>query len=176
MTGSKVAIVTGGSRGIGRAVVERLASDGVSVAITYSTSSEAAQEMVRTVRRGGGRAVAIRADVSDTDQVKALFEHTESGFGGVDIVVAAAGIMRPALMVEATDTDFSEHVEVNIRGTFNALREAARRVRDGGRIITFSSTTLALNAPGYGITTPPRARSKGSPGSWPRSWARAESR
>ncbi len=151
MTGSKVAIVTGGSRGIGRAVAERLASDGVAVAITYARSSEAAQEMVRTVRHGGGRAVAIRADVSDAEQVKALFAQTGSEFGGVDFVVAAAGIMRPALMVETTDTDFSEHVEVNIRGTFNALREAARRVRDGGRIITFSSTTLTLNAPGYGI-------------------------
>jgi len=83
--------------------------------------------------------------------VKALFDQAESDFGGIDIVVTSAGIMRPALLAEATDDDFTEQVEVNIRGTFNALREAARRVRDGGRIITFSSTTLALNAPGYGI-------------------------
>ena len=151
MTGSKVAIVTGGSRGIGRAVAVRLAGDGIAVAVTYATSAQAAQELVGTVEDGGGRAVAIRADVSDAAQVQALFEQTESEFGGVDIVVAAAGIMRPALLVQATDTDFIEHVEVNIRGTFNVLREAARRVRDDGRIITFSSTTLALNAPGYGI-------------------------
>ena len=151
MTGAKVAIVTGGSRGIGRAVAERLASDGNAVAVTYVSSAQAAQELVGTVQDGGGRAVAIRADVSDAVQVQALFEQTESKFGGVDIVVAAAGIMRPALLVQATDTDFTEHVQVNIRGTFNILREAARRVRDGGRIITFSSTTVALNAPGYGI-------------------------
>jgi len=151
MTGSKVAIVTGGSRGIGRAVAVRLAGDGIAVAVTYATSSQAAQELVGTVQDGGGRAVAIRADVSDAAQVQALFEQTESKFGGVDIVVAAAGIMRPALLVQATDTDFTEHVQVNIRGTFNVLRGAARRVRDGGRIITFSSTTVALNAPGYGI-------------------------
>jgi 3-oxoacyl-[acyl-carrier protein] reductase len=151
MTGAKVAIVTGGSRGIGRAVAERLASDGNAVAVTYVSSAQAAQELVGTVQDGGGRAVAIRADVSDAAQVQALFEQTESKFGGVDIVVAAAGIMRPALLVQATDTDFTEHVQVNIRGTFNILREAARRVRDGGRIITFSSTTVALNAPGYGI-------------------------
>ncbi len=151
MTGAKVAIVTGGSRGIGRAVAERLAGDGNAVAVTYVSSAQAAQELVGTVQDGGGRAVAIRADVSDAAQVQALFEQTESKFGGVDIVVAAAGIMRPALLVQATDTDFTEHVEVNIRGTFNVLREATRRVRDGGRIITFSSTTVALNAPGYGI-------------------------
>ncbi len=151
MNGSEVAIVTGGSRGIGRAVAERLASDGVAVAITYATSSESAHEIVQTVEQAGGRAVAIRAAVADAGQMDALFSQVESEFGGIDIVVTSAGIMRPALMVEATDTDFSDHVSVNIRGTFNALREAARRIRDGGRIITFSSTTLALNAPGYGI-------------------------
>ncbi len=151
MTGAKVAIVTGGSRGIGRAVAERLASDGNAVAVTYVSSAQAAQELVGTVQDGGGRAVAIRADVSDAAQVHALFEQTESKFGGVDIVVAAAGIMRPALLAQATDADFTAQVEVNIRGTFHVLREAARRVRDGGRIITFSSTTVALNAPGYGI-------------------------
>ncbi len=151
MTGAKVAIVTGGSRGIGRAVAERLASDGNAVAVTYVSSAQAAQELVGTVQDGGGRAVAIRADVSDAAQVQALFEQTESKFGGVDIVVAAAGIMRPALLAQATDADFTAQVEVNIRGTFNVLREATRRVRDGGRIITFSSTTVALNAPGYGI-------------------------
>jgi len=151
MTGSKVAIVTGGSRGIGRAVAVRLAGDGIAVAVTYVSSFQAAQELVATVRDGGGRGVAIRADVSDAAQVQALFEQTEAEFGGVDIVVAAAGIMRPALLAQATDADFTAQVEVNIRGTFHVLREAARRVRDGGRIITFSSTTVALNAPGYGI-------------------------
>lgn len=81
----------------------------------------------------------------------ALFSQAESEFGGIDIVVTSAGIMRPALLAEATEVDFSDHVAVNIRGTFNVLRAAARRIRDGGRIVTFSSTTLALNAPGYGI-------------------------
>ncbi len=151
MNGSKVAIVTGGSRGIGRAVAQRLAGDGVAVGITYVTSAESAHEMVQSVQQVGGRAVAVRVDVADAGQVKALFDQVESEFGGVDIAVTSAGIMRPALLAQATDIEFADHVEVNIRGTFNALREAARRIRDGGRIITFSSTTLALNAPGYGI-------------------------
>ncbi len=151
MTGSRVAVVTGGSRGIGRAVAERLASDGVAVAVGYAASSEAARDVVTTVRLAGGSAVAVRADVADPAQVAALFDRAESEFGGVDIVVTTAGIMRPALIAKATDEDFTEQVEVNIRGTFNALRQAARRVRDGGRIVTLSSTTLALNAPGYGV-------------------------
>jgi len=151
MTGSKVAVITGGSRGIGRAVAERLAGDGVAVAVGYAASSEAAREIVTAVRLAGGSAVAVRADVADPEQLAALFDRAESDFGGVDIVVTSAGIMRPALIAEATDKDFTEQVEVNIRGTFNALRQAARRVRDGGRIVTLSSTTLALNAPGYGV-------------------------
>jgi len=162
MTGSKVAVVTGGSRGIGRAVADRLASDGVAVAVSYSASSEAAREIVASVRLTGGSAVAVRADVGDAEQVAALFDQAESEFGGVDIVVTSAGIMRPALITHATDKDFTEQVDVNIRGTFNALRQAARRVRDGGRIVTLSSTTLALNAPGYGVYNATKGAVEGS--------------
>jgi len=151
MTASRVAVVTGGSRGIGRAVAERLAGDGVAVAVGYAESSDTARDIVARVRSAGGTAVALRVDVADAEQVAALFDQVESEFGGVDVVVTSAGIMRTALIAEATDKDFADQVAVNIRGTFNALREAARRVRDGGRIVTLSSTTLALNAPGYGI-------------------------
>ncbi len=151
MTGPRVAVITGGSRGIGRAVTERLASDGLAVVVGYAASPKAADEIVASVRLAGGSAVAVRADVADAAQVGALFERAESEFGGVDIVVTSAGILRPALIAEVTDNEFTEQVEVNIRGTFNALRQAARRVRDGGRIVTLSSTTLALNAPGYGV-------------------------
>jgi len=172
MTGSKVAVVTCGSRGIGRVVAERLASDGAAVAVGYAASSEAAREVVKAVRLAGGSAVAVRADVADPEQVAALFGQAESEFGGVNIVVTAAGIMRPALIAEATDKDFTEQVEVNVRGTFDALRQAARRVPDGGRMVTLSSTTLALNAPGPASATRPRVRSKGLPGSWPTRWAR----
>lgn len=161
MTNAKVAIITGASRGIGAAVAKRLAGDGVKVTVNYAGSLEAATETVEAIEQAGGTAVAIRADVADPAQVAALFDETESQFGGVDIVVAAAGIMRPALMAQASDDDYTEQVEVNIRGTFNALREAARRVRDGGRIVTFSSTTLALNAPGYAIYNATKAATEG---------------
>jgi len=116
------------------------------------------------------------ADVADAVQVQALFAQTELQFGGVDIVAAAAGMTRPALLADATDADFSDHAAVNIRGTFNVVREAARRVRDGGRIVTVSSTTVALNDPAMASTTPPRARWRGSPGSWPKRSGPAASR
>ncbi len=112
MAGSRVAIVAGGSRGIGRAVAERLVQDGVAVVITYATSSQAAADIVAAVLAAGGQAVAIRADVTDAKQVKALFDQAESDFGGIDIVVTSAGIMRPALLAEATDDYFTEQVEV----------------------------------------------------------------
>jgi len=149
MTGSRVAVVTGGSRGIGRAVAERLASDGVAVTVGYASSSEAARVIVTSVRLAGGSAVAVRADVAAPEHVAALFDEAESEFSGVDSVVASAGIMRPALIAEATDKDVTDQVEVNVRGTFHTLRQAARRVRDGGCIVTLSRTTRALNAPGY---------------------------
>lgn len=161
MVTTRVAIITGASRGIGRAVAEELACQDVTVVVNYLGSLEAATETVHAVIGVGGTAVAVRADVADAEQVSALFDETVSQFGGVDIVVAAAGIMRPALLAEATDEDYTDQVEVNIRGTFNALREAARRVRDGGRIITFSSTTLALNAPGYAIYNATKAAAEG---------------
>ncbi len=161
MANTRVAIVTGGSRGIGAAVAKRLASQDVTVAVNYLSSLEAATDTVDVIREGGGTAVAILADVADPQQVAALFDETESQFGGVDIVVAAAGIVRSVLMAQATEDDYTNQVEVNIRGTFNVLREAASRVRDGGRIVTFSSTTLALNAPGYGIYNATKAAAEG---------------
>jgi len=161
VTGTRAAVVTGASRGIGRAVAEKLAGEGVAVAITYAASPAAANAAAQAIRQAGGTAVAISADVSDADQVRALFDRAEAELGGIDIVVAAAGMIRPVTLAEATDQDFSDHIEVNLRGTFSALREAARRIRDGGRIITFSSTTLALNPPGYGLYNATKAAAEG---------------
>jgi len=95
MTGPRVAVITGGSRGIGRAVTERLASDGLAVVVGYAASSKPADEIVTNVRLAGGSAGAVRADVADAAQVAALFDQAESDFGGVDIVLTSAGILRP---------------------------------------------------------------------------------
>jgi 3-oxoacyl-[acyl-carrier protein] reductase len=154
-------VITGASRGIGRAVAERLAATGSAVVVGYSGSEDAAGQAVRAIRSAGGTATAFRADVRDAVQVDALFDEAASRYGGVDVVVTSAGIMRPVPLAEASDKDFADQIDINVRGTFNALRAAARRIRDGGRIITFSSTTLALNAPGYAIYNATKAAAEG---------------
>jgi len=161
MADTQVAIVTGGSRGIGRAVAERLARNGVAVVVNYFGSVEAANEVSTAALEAGGQAMAVRANVTDPAQVTALFDEAHARFGGIDIVVASAGVLRTARIAEASEEDYTEVLDVNVRGTFNTLREAARRVRDNGRIITFSSTTLALNAPGYGIYNATKAAAEG---------------
>ncbi len=93
----------------------------------------------------------MRANVASSSEVEGLFREAIQAYGGIDVVVASAGVMSPSPLANATDEDFDNHFDVNVRGTFNAFREAARHVRDGGRLIGFSSTTLALNAPGYGV-------------------------
>lgn len=157
----RTAVITGASRGIGRAVAEKLGATGLAVVVNYSGSKDAADRAVRAIRSAGGTATAFRADVTDAAQVDALFDEAVSRFGGIDVVVTSAGVMRPAPLAEASDKDFADHIDINVRGTFNALRAAARRIRDGGRIITFSSTTLALNAPGYGIYNATKAAAEG---------------
>ncbi len=147
----KTALITGGSRGIGRASALALAKAGCAIVVNFADSTEDAEETVNEIETSGGRATAVRADVAVAAEVRTLFETATQTYGGVDIVVASAGIMTPSALADATDDDFDRHFAVNVRGTFNAFREAARRVRDGGRLIGFSSTTLALNAPGYGI-------------------------
>jgi len=93
----------------------------------------------------------VQADVSSAGDVRRMFDKAEHAFGGLDVLVNNAGVMTPGLLAEADDEQFDRHFAVNVRGTFNGLREAAKRLRDNGRIVSFSSTTLALNAPGYGI-------------------------
>jgi 3-oxoacyl-[acyl-carrier protein] reductase len=145
------AVVTGGSRGIGRAVAVKLAAQGCAVVANYAGSAEDAEATVRTIEAAGGRALAIRADVALPEEVARLFDETEARLGAPDIVVASAGVMAAAPLADASDADFDRIIGVNLRGTFNVFREAARRLADDGRLIGFSSTTLALNAPGYGL-------------------------
>jgi 3-oxoacyl-[acyl-carrier protein] reductase len=147
----RAAIVTGASRGIGAAVAQRLAHDGVAVVVNYAGEADAAGKVARCIEQRGGRAVAVQADVSDPAAVRQLFDAAEEAFGGVDVLVNNAGIMRLAPMAESDDALFHGQVAVNLKGTFNTLREAARRLRDGGRIVNFSSSVVGTRPETYGI-------------------------
>ena len=148
---ARVAIVTGASRGIGAAVLQRLAKDGFAVVLDYSGDAAGADEVVRRVRDGGGGAIAVQANVADSAAVRSLFDQAESAFGGVDVLVNNAGIMGMTLMVETDDESFDRHIAINLKGTFNGMREAARRLRRGGRIISFSSSVIGLYQPRYSV-------------------------
>jgi 3-oxoacyl-[acyl-carrier protein] reductase len=148
---SQVAIVTGASRGIGAAVARRLANDGFAVAINYASSSKEADALVAELVAQGTKAMAVKADVSNADEVRAMFEATEQQLGKVDVLVNNAGVLKTVPLADTSDALYERTFDINVRGTFNTLREAAARMNEGGRIINFSSTTLALNMPGYAI-------------------------
>ena len=149
-TNGRVALVTGSSRGIGAATAKRLAQDGYSVTVNCEKNRELAAGVVKEIEAAAGRAIWVQADVSDPSAVKRLFDETERAFGGVDVVVSNAGIMRLAPFRDMSDADFNRMVDVNQKGSFYVLREAARRVRDGGRIIALSSSITQLRTPTYG--------------------------
>jgi 3-oxoacyl-[acyl-carrier protein] reductase len=149
-TPERVAIVTGGSRGIGRQVAITLGASGHHhVIVGYAGQQEGADETVATITAAGGRATAVAADVADETAVTALFERAESEFGGVDVVVHAAGQLKLAPVVDLDLADLDELHRTNIRGTFVVAQQAARRVRAGGAIVTFSSSVVGLAFPGY---------------------------
>ncbi|WP_329547035.1 SDR family oxidoreductase [Streptomyces sp. NBC_01356] len=145
----RVAVVTGGSRGIGRETAERLAADGFAVVVNYAGNEAEAGKAVAAITEKGGQAVAVRADVADENQVTALFDAAENTYGGVDVVVHAAGVMALAPLVDLDLDALDRMHRTNIRGTFVVDQQAARRLRAGGAIINFSSSVLALAIPGY---------------------------
>jgi 3-oxoacyl-[acyl-carrier protein] reductase len=145
----RVAIVTGGSGGIGRAVAERLAADGLSVVVNYAGRASAADEAVAAIEAAGGTAIAVRADVADEGEVTELFDTAEQRYGGVDVVVHAAGIMLLAPLVDLDLDDLDRMHRINIRGTFVVGQQAARRLRSGGAIVNFSSSVTKLALPTY---------------------------
>lgn len=149
MTEQRIAIVTGGSRGIGRAVAERLASDGYGVAIAYASNDAEATEVVTGIQAQGGSAFAMRADVADEQAVTALFDATEQRFGGVDVVVNSAGIMILGPLSDFDLDSFDRTVRTNLRGTYVVDQLAARRVRDGGAILNFSTSVVKTLLPNY---------------------------
>ncbi len=148
---NKVAIVTGASRGIGAAIARRLAADGFTVIVNYAGSTKAAAELVDEIEKAGGRAISAQADVSDPLAVKRMFDSAEAAYGGVDVLVNNAGIMKLAPVGQTDDATFDQTIAINLKGTFNGLREAARRLRDGGRIVSFSSSVVGLYQPSYGV-------------------------
>lgn len=148
---SKVAIVTGASRGIGAAVAERLAKDGFTVVINYAGSAAEASEVVRKIEQAGGKAVAAQADVAKPEDVRRMFQSAETAFGGIDVLVNNAGVMALSPITNATDDAFDRVVSINLKGSFNAMREAGARLRNGGRIINFSSSVIGLRLESYGI-------------------------
>ncbi len=151
MTDQKTAIVTGASRGIGAAIAEALAAQGQAVVVNFAGNEQAAEDVVARINAAGGRAIAHQADVSDPAAVAALFERAEAAFGGVDITVANAGIMQLETLADSDEALFDRQVATNLKGAFLTLREAARRTRDGGRIIALSSTVTRLLLPTYGV-------------------------
>lgn len=147
----KVAIVTGSSRGIGAAIAERLAHDGFAVVVNYSGNAAPAHALVDKITQQGGSALAVQADISDSAAVRQLFKTTLDTFGGVDVLVNNAGIMALAPLGDTDDATFDRLLAINVKGTFNTLREATKHLRDGGRIINFSSSVTALLQPTYSI-------------------------
>ena len=145
----RVAIVTGGSRGIGRAAAARLGRDGFGVVVNYAANTEDAAEAVREVEEAGGKAIAVRADVADVAQVSALFDAAEETFGGVDVLVHAAGRMHLSPIADLDFDEFDALHRTNVRGTFVVDQQAARRVRDGGAILNFSTSAIGTAFPGY---------------------------
>nr|WP_026154287.1 MULTISPECIES: SDR family oxidoreductase [Rhizobium] len=151
MSSSKVAIVTGSSRGIGAAIAKRLAGDGLKVVVNYSGSASAAAKLVDEIEKAGGHAISAQADVSDPNAVRRMFESAEAAYGGVDVLVNNAGIMKLAPVAQFEDAVFDQTIAINLKGTFNGLREAATRLRNGGRIINFSSSVVGLYQPTYAV-------------------------
>ncbi|AOJ07316.1 SDR family oxidoreductase [Burkholderia mayonis] len=150
-TNARVAIVTGASRGIGAAIARRLARDGFAVAVNYASSAAEADALAAELQAGGAAALAVKADVGRADDVRRMFDAVERQLGKVDVLVNNAGILKTGPLADTTDAAFDQIFDINVRGTFNTLREAAARLADGGRIINLSSTMLALKLPGYAI-------------------------
>jgi 3-oxoacyl-[acyl-carrier protein] reductase len=147
---NKVAIVTGASKGIGAAIAKSLAQAGAIVAVNYAGSKAAAEEVVASIIGQGGIAKAIQADVAKPADVKRLFDETIAAFGRVDVLVNNAGVMITKPISETTDDEFTKQFDINVRGTFNTLREAATRLNDNGTVINFSTSVNRIMLPGYG--------------------------
>ena len=158
---SRVALVTGGSGGIGRAVVRRLVQDGIAVGVHYAGNKAKADSLVEEIIAHGGRAIAIGGDVADADAMDAVFGAVEVAFGGIDVVVNTAGVMVLSPIATLDLDDLDRMHRTNIRGTFVVSQQAARRVRAGGAIVNFSTTVTRTSFPTYGAYVASKAAVEG---------------
>jgi 3-oxoacyl-[acyl-carrier protein] reductase len=146
----RVAIITGGSRGIGRAVAKKLAAEGLAVVVGYVGNEAAAEQTLREIKEADGRVIASRADVTDEDEVAKMFDLAETTFGGIDVVVNAAGLMRLAPIAKLDLQTFDQIHRINVRGAFLVSQQAVRRLRPGGALVNLSSSQTRLAFPEYG--------------------------
>lgn len=151
MQKTRTAIVTGASRGIGAAIAKRLAQEGIAVIVNYARGKDAADEVVSAIEAAGGTALAVQADIGEPAGMASLFDAAEKAFGGVDILVNNAGMMKLSPIAETDEAQFERQLAVNLGGPFRGMREAARRLNDGGRIINFSSSVVGFYQPAYGV-------------------------
>jgi 3-oxoacyl-[acyl-carrier protein] reductase len=148
---TRTAIVTGGSRGIGAAIAQRLAKDGFTVVVNYAGNAAEAETLVAKIKQKGDRAISVQADVSDPAAMRRMFDQSAAISGGVDVLVNNAGIMLLSTIADAEDEVFDRQVAINLKGVFNGLREAAKRLRNGGRIISLSSSVVGRYPPTYAL-------------------------
>lgn len=154
---NKVILITGSSKGIGSATAQLLAQQGAQVVINYASSDEDAQYTLDAIKNQGGNAIKIKADVSDTAQVKAMFKEVLNVYGKLDVLINCAGIMKNKPFNEVTQDDYTSQYDVNVRGIFNTMQEAFNHLQDGGKIINFSSSTTKMMLPSYAIYSSTKA-------------------
>jgi 3-oxoacyl-[acyl-carrier protein] reductase len=147
---NKVVLITGAAKGIGAATAQLIAAEGAKVIVNYSGSQAAAEKTVQEIKARGGDAIALKADVSKAAEVTALFDAAIAHYGRIDVLINNAGVMIMKLLKDTTDEDFTRQFEVNVRGTFNTMREAATKLADGGTIINTSTTLTRAMVPTYG--------------------------
>lgn len=145
----KVVLITGSSRGIGAAIALKVSQAGAKVIINYAGGKEPAEKLAQEIISNGGQALAIKADVSNSAEVKNLFDESIAHFGKIDVLINNAGIMITKLIKDTTDEDFDRHFNINVKGTFNTMREAASKLADNGSIINFSTSVNRIMLPGY---------------------------
>lgn len=151
MAEQKIALVTGGSRGIGAAISKQLARDGFTVIVNYAGNAEAADHVVQEIESAGGKAQAIQADIADAQAVRQLFDTLETQWGHIDVLVNNAGIMKLAPLAQMEGNAVDAQIDINLKGSINTMREAANRLSDGGRIINLSTSVVGLKLETYGV-------------------------